>query len=545
MTLRNAIDWSWQLLSPAEQHVLAQAAIFRGGFSVEAAESVIRPLDEEWVFDVLQRLAEKSFIQCKTVEGVRRFTFLQSIQQFILDATSASDAVRRHREYFLKYAGDWSQSCHRAEAKEAHRMLSLELDNMLQAARTEQNVHTIRFALLLDAHLEERGPRSIHEALLDAAIHCVTKGELSDQITIYAARARLRRDSKDKEASNPVEIHAIQTLAARGNDPKLSARAVLIETELVTLPEGRVEAAAADLTGIEGLTMTHGDVVDRYHLFQLLGRVAEHQARWSDAEENGRRALTIAQSQANLRWEARSLQHLGLTLCNAGRTEDAELHLDNAIALYRHLGGSQGAANCMGILAELLLFRGQHERCDTLLKESIGLSLRLGNPVAAAAALGARGRVAIDRGDVETGQRYLCDSMEGLTNWPIASSVNHVHWAVGALHLGLSQAALDALREALDVLTARAYPKGRMYALYVAALASHRCGATQQGVLWLTEAYELSESPSTAHRAMVHCVAKEMEVQVVGLTPVSEDEIQQSIARSYECRQIFRLCHYH
>ena len=31
--------------------------------------------------------------------------------------------------------------------------------------------------------------------------------------------------------------------------------------------------------------MTHGDVVDRYHLFQLLGRVAEHQARWSDAEE--------------------------------------------------------------------------------------------------------------------------------------------------------------------------------------------------------------------------------------------------------------------
>ena len=40
------------------------------------------------------------------------------------------------------------------------------------------------------------------------------------------------------------------------------------------MPEGRVEAAAADLTGIEGLTMTHGDVVDRYHLFQLLGRVA-------------------------------------------------------------------------------------------------------------------------------------------------------------------------------------------------------------------------------------------------------------------------------
>ena len=186
LTLRNAIDWSWQLLSPAEQHVLHKPPSLEG-FSVEAAESVIRPLDEEWVFDVLQRLAEKSFIQCKTVEGVRRFTFLQSIQQFILDATSASDAVADHREYFLKYAGDWSQSCHRAEAKEAHRMLSLELDNMLQAARTEQNVHTIRFALL-DAHLEERGPRSIHEALLDAAIHCVTKGDCRTNHNIRGSR---------------------------------------------------------------------------------------------------------------------------------------------------------------------------------------------------------------------------------------------------------------------------------------------------------------------------------------------------------------------
>src|SRR5262249_39165514 len=39
-TLRAAIDWSWDLLSPAEQSALAQLSVFRGGFSIDAAEAV-------------------------------------------------------------------------------------------------------------------------------------------------------------------------------------------------------------------------------------------------------------------------------------------------------------------------------------------------------------------------------------------------------------------------------------------------------------------------------------------------------------------------
>ena len=40
-TLRAAIDWSWELLTPWEQAALAQCSVFEGGFTLEAAEAVL------------------------------------------------------------------------------------------------------------------------------------------------------------------------------------------------------------------------------------------------------------------------------------------------------------------------------------------------------------------------------------------------------------------------------------------------------------------------------------------------------------------------
>src|SRR5690606_32103333 len=42
-TLWNAIDWSYTLLSEAEQAVLRQLAVFAGGWTLEAAEAIIEP----------------------------------------------------------------------------------------------------------------------------------------------------------------------------------------------------------------------------------------------------------------------------------------------------------------------------------------------------------------------------------------------------------------------------------------------------------------------------------------------------------------------
>src|SRR5207302_494586 len=64
-TLQALIDWSYELLTPAEQALLRRLAVFAGGWTLEAAESVgagdgVAAGD---VFDLLGRLIDKSLVQ--------------------------------------------------------------------------------------------------------------------------------------------------------------------------------------------------------------------------------------------------------------------------------------------------------------------------------------------------------------------------------------------------------------------------------------------------------------------------------------------------
>ncbi|MBT3221537.1 MAG: AAA family ATPase, partial [Proteobacteria bacterium] len=40
-SLKTCIDWSWEMLSPVEQSVLAQCYVFSGGFDIDAAEAIL------------------------------------------------------------------------------------------------------------------------------------------------------------------------------------------------------------------------------------------------------------------------------------------------------------------------------------------------------------------------------------------------------------------------------------------------------------------------------------------------------------------------
>jgi len=71
-TLRGAIDWSWDLLEPAERLALAQCSVFRGGFTLEAAEAVLDLDvfdDAPWPMDVVQTLMDKSLLRTWTPDG--------------------------------------------------------------------------------------------------------------------------------------------------------------------------------------------------------------------------------------------------------------------------------------------------------------------------------------------------------------------------------------------------------------------------------------------------------------------------------------------
>jgi predicted ATPase/DNA-binding CsgD family transcriptional regulator len=84
-TLRAAIDWSYQLLSPEERMLLRRLSVFTGGWNMEDAESICagEELDQAEVFDLLASLVSKSMVMTVRAEGRgTRYRLLDTIQQY-------------------------------------------------------------------------------------------------------------------------------------------------------------------------------------------------------------------------------------------------------------------------------------------------------------------------------------------------------------------------------------------------------------------------------------------------------------------------------
>jgi predicted ATPase len=102
-TLRNTLDWSFGLLSPAEQDLFARLGVFAGSFGLPAAEAV----GGGPVMDTLGGLVDGSLVRAQTGGGEPRFVLLETIREYALerlhergDWTGAHD---RHAAYFVAW----------------------------------------------------------------------------------------------------------------------------------------------------------------------------------------------------------------------------------------------------------------------------------------------------------------------------------------------------------------------------------------------------------------------------------------------------------
>ncbi len=98
-TLRAAIDWSHELLTPEEQRLFARLAVFAGGCTLDAAEAAA---DAD--LDTLQALVDKSLVR----HTRERFWMLETIREFAIerleDSDDGSDIRDRHASFFLALA---------------------------------------------------------------------------------------------------------------------------------------------------------------------------------------------------------------------------------------------------------------------------------------------------------------------------------------------------------------------------------------------------------------------------------------------------------
>ncbi len=104
-TLKAALDWSYERLSPLEQTVLQRLAVFKIAFTLHAATSVINcaVLRPTGLVEVVERLAAKSLLSVEQGGEVPRYRFLNTTRAYALEKLEHSGKLRVFEGRYARY----------------------------------------------------------------------------------------------------------------------------------------------------------------------------------------------------------------------------------------------------------------------------------------------------------------------------------------------------------------------------------------------------------------------------------------------------------
>ena len=161
-TLRATIEWSYDLLSEPERVLFQRLAVFVGGFTLEAVESVgvgDNVLKSE-IIDLLEQLINKSLVMIegfqRNLDG-KRFRMLEIIREYGHEKLSESEdydgVSRRHLDFFVKLVDEIEAKVEHSNQPSLRDRLEPEIDNLRLALDRALDSHDIIAALRLASAL--------------------------------------------------------------------------------------------------------------------------------------------------------------------------------------------------------------------------------------------------------------------------------------------------------------------------------------------------------------------------------------------------------
>ena len=388
-SLADTIAWSHALLSPDDQALFEQVALFVGGCTVDAVASV-GLVSPERAAEGLAALVDESLLSGRTASvGGSRFRMLETVREFALERAAVSgrlgEARRRHALYFLELAERVEPDLYRGTELDAYARLELEHDNVRAALRALLDagdgetaarlaVAVARFwhthgylreaqrwldeVLAVSAGLET--PARAH-ALSRAADMAVARGEPRRAIDLYEESLALAR----KIGLHSRVIGCLNGLAFQAIEADdLAGAATLYEEALA------IARATGDKLGL------------RQGLFgSALG------ARLREDVSTAKRLFEEQNDLARDLGSRRYLAHGFLALA-----EIAEVQADgqraarlcrDSLTMFRELGGRRCISEALGETGWVLALRSEPEAAATLFAAADALRERIGYPYSA------------------------------------------------------------------------------------------------------------------------------------------------------------------
>ena len=418
-TLRNTIEWGYQLLNTWEQRLFGWLSVFVGGCTLQAAEVVVEcgfiqhvgAADLSLpVIDLVASLLDKSLLQRmeQTGEGSEepRLLMLETIREYALEALTSSgegnSARQAHADYFLQLAEEAEPALNGPLLAMWLDRLEREHDNLRAALHWAIEGGRAEMALRLGSALERfwvvRGHRNEGLAFLERALagSAGVAADVRAKALLAAARLAFNQSNYDQG-----EILAQQSLALfRELGDRRGVALALDRLGMAAWRRGDFATARVLMEEDLALFKELGDR-DRvaWSLFTL-GLLNNKQGEYTRACALFEESLTLFRELGNKRGMAASLTQLAGTLfASQGNQDMIYPLLEEGLALDREVGDKEGKAVSSLLLGWVALKQGDVITARTRVEESLALYREMEHREGVAEALSLLARLEAARDD--------------------------------------------------------------------------------------------------------------------------------------------------
>jgi predicted ATPase/class 3 adenylate cyclase len=387
-TLLAMVDWSWELLTAAERHVLASLSVFAGGFDPAAADAVASgpATGAGEVLGHLGTLVDKNLVQFDdTGAGPARYRLLETVREYATRQLerhdrSAADAARTaHRDYYLALAV--TAAPHLISRDQAGWLdrLDLELDNLRGAIgfslRRGDAASGIRLVGSLRTFWKTRG----HAAEAVDALRALLGLPAAAGATLLrgqalATAAYLLEQTGGYPGAIRYCAEALPIARSAGDD--YLAADVLAVHAFVLVRQGRQAAALPLIAQGLGLARRLGEPHLIARLLSARSFAVDVRGDHDGAAADAAESLRLFRQAGDRREAGTMLGNLAYAEMSLGDLEGARRHLRESLGIARELDDTYGVVYETSNLGLAEYLSGASGAAEALFAESFDLARR-------------------------------------------------------------------------------------------------------------------------------------------------------------------------
>jgi len=420
-TIRGAIQWSYDLLTPQERTNFDRLAVMSPGFTTEAASRTLQQfLNHEDLVATLASLADQSLLRSiSSPDVLDRWDMLATIHDFAIERLQALPEANElrlaHAHTYLANAeeSEWFEVTNEPELAAT---FEADLDNYrsaLQFMRDQGGIASrdmLRLATMLADFWWIRGHTTEGRKWLTIAIASATGQPSLDLGRALAAAGLLAESQTDLSAARELQERALEVFRSEGFASGVADS--LTGLAVIARAEGDLNRARLLHQEAHDVWSALGDAQGAAGALLDLGVLSYLRGDFANAEPILRNALDAFHEAEDLPGEAYARQSLAAVAAFADHLDDAAAGFRESLSLWAEVGNDHAVATDRMNLAEVLILSGNIDGAASLLVESLEEFSRLADPAKEGTVLGLLARTRLAQGQEQEAEAMAIQSLK-------------------------------------------------------------------------------------------------------------------------------------